>query len=509
MSDEMALVSLLARVSQLATAGGLSDDELSRAVERMVAGAEALAKASGDAGAVSQVKDKFVAGLQKNLDDHPMLILWALRLAARLGEVPWTKFFDNFVVRLVLERRELLDTLTDKLGHAPPLTLVINPTMACNLRCRGCYAYEFDRSESMSPQLFRKALTEAREMGIRFITVTGGEPFIYKGLIDMVEEFHDMTFMSYTNGTLIDDAMADRLAKAGNLFPAFSVEGYEAETDARRAPGVYHKVLDAMARLRERGVLFGISVTPTRLNSDLVTTDEFLDFYLERGASFVWLFTYIPVGLRPELDLMCTPQQRDRLRQATIRWRNTKPIFLGDFWNDGATCGGCLSASRYAFVTPDGKVQPCTFVHFYTHNLKDHSLQEIFQSPFFRAIREAQPYDRNLLRPCKIIDHPQVLRRLVRQCNAKPSYPQAAALLEDASFVRHLDNYSAEYGRLADAAWKGPDYGDGHRALVPFSGFVDLYERFPDRMASAERNTVRQPASTTPTNVVADSEVDD
>lgn len=481
------LLALLVRVSRLGQSTGLSETELERAIDRLVSAAGSIASATSEDASVSH--ERLLEGLQKNLSDDPMLVAWALKLAAHLGDIPWTRFFENFVVRTVVERRSLIDRLTVELGHAPPITLVINPTMACNLSCRGCYAFEFPRDRSMPRELFRKILREARELGVRFITLTGGEPFFYEGLLDLAEEFHDLTFLTYTNGTLIDDAVADRLASTGNLFPAFSVEGYERETDARRGPGVYRAVLQAMARLRERGVMFGISVTPTRLNTDVLTSDELIDFYMDQGATFAWLFTYIPVGLAPELDMMCTPAQRDELRRATIRWRRTRPIFLGDFWNDGACVGGCLSASRYCFITPDGKVQPCTFVHFHTHDLQHHTLREVFQSPFFKAIRAAQPYDRNLLRPCKIIDHPHVLRRLVRAHGAKPSYPGAEAILEHPSFVRHLDRYSAEYAKLAARAWAGPDYESGRRALVPFSGLVDLYERFPDRMACADRNT--------------------
>jgi len=45
---------------------------------------------------------------------------------------------------------------------------------------------------------------------------------------------------------------------------------------------------------------------------------------------------------------------------------------MADFWNDGPLCGGCMSASRFAFITSDGWAQPCTFVHFATHNVREH-----------------------------------------------------------------------------------------------------------------------------------------
>jgi MoaA/NifB/PqqE/SkfB family radical SAM enzyme len=493
MTSPMDLVSLLARITQLGHSGGLTDAELNRALDRLVTAATTVATATGQRSA--EVADRLFAGMTKNLQDDPMLVLWALKLAARLGDVAWQKFFDNFIVRLVIDRTTVLRRLTSELGHPPPITLVVNPTMACNLRCRGCYAFEFSRQEHMHPDLFRKVLREAREIGIRLITVTGGEPFLYDQLLDVVEEFSDLTFLSYTNGTLIDEPTAERLARLGNLFPAFSVEGYEGETTERRGPGVFKAAISAMDWLRQRGVMFGISVTPTRLNTDVLTSDDFIDYYMQKGASFAWLFTYIPVGRTPDLELMATPQQRDQLRQASMRWHRTKPIFVGDFWNDGASCAGCLSASRQAFVTPDGKVQPCTFVHFHTHNIKDHSLKDIFLSPLFNAIREAQPYHRNLLRPCKIIDHPHILRRLVQRHGAQPSYPGADAIVRDPRFRRHLDQYSREYAAIADRAWKGPDYQEGRRALVPFSGLVDLYCRFPDRMANAERATEQNRAA--------------
>lgn len=490
----------VSRAAQLGKDHGLDEAQLGRALHRILVASAAYASA---APASSPDVSRVLEALRKNLDDHPMIVVWILRLASQLGEQPWRRFFENFVERAVVDRSPLLERLTHELGHPPPVTLVVNPTMHCNLRCEGCYAYEFSRTKTMDAALFRKVVREARDLGIRFLVLSGGEPFAHPQLLDLVGEFDDLMFMSYTNGTLINDGVADRLAQLGNLVPAFSVEGFEQQTDARRGPGVYRKVLAAMQRLRRRGVLFGVSATPTRQTVDLLCDDAFVDAYVERGASFVWMFSYIPVGRDPDFDLMPTPAQRDRIRATTHRWRLTRPVFVGDFWNDGATCGGCLSASRYAFVSPEGKVQPCTFVHFYTHDLNEHSLAEVFDSPFFRAIRGAQPYSRNLLRPCKIIDHPDVLRRLVVEHGAKPSYPGAERVVSDPAFCAELDRYARRYGVLADAAWQGPDYKAGKHALVPFSGYVDMDERFPDRMQRAKlvdpperSNPARRPVAT-------------
>jgi MoaA/NifB/PqqE/SkfB family radical SAM enzyme len=481
MLDLMRWMSVLSSVTRVGQSHGLSHRELAIATQRLASSLATLADTSDVDN--ERLGERVLHGLRKNVEDHPALVAWVLRLAANLGDVSWDRFFNNFVLRLVADRQLLIERMTRLLGHPPPVTLVVNPTMACNLRCRGCYSFEYARGAGMEPALLRKVLSEARAMGTRFITLTGGEPFLYPHLLDVVEEFHDLTFMSYTNGTLLTDAVADRLARAGNLYPAFSVEGFAEDTDARRGSGIHAKVTAAMERLRRRGVLFGMSVTATRGTVEHICSDTFIDATVDAGASFVWVFSYIPLGRNPEIDRMPTPEQRDLLRRTTLHWRKTRPLFLGDFWNDGATCGGCLSASRYAFVTPEGNVQPCTFVPFYTHNIKDHSLVDIFRSPFFEAIRRSQPYGSNLLRSCKIIDHPHILRRLVAQFDAKPSYPGAEAIVEDHVFHERLDAYAEAYRTLADEAWHGPEYHGGHHVLVPFSGCVDVYERFPDRMA--------------------------
>lgn len=424
-----------------------------------------------------KVASGITGGVLKNFEENPNFLEWILRLVERLSDKALTKFFQNIIVNECIDGQRVRREFLAREGFEAPVTLVLNPTMACNLRCQGCYSYKMPR-KGMDYGLLKRVLTEAREMGTRFITISGGEPLIYKHFFQMLEDFPDLQFMSYTNATLIDEEMADRIAAAGNLMPAISVEGMGAETDQRRGEGVHAKVLHAMRLLKERGVMFGFSATPTRQNSDIISSDEFLDYYSEQGILFGWMFQYLPVGKDPDISLMATPEQRNRLRIKTKEWQTTRPVFIGDFWNDGPCVGGCLSATRYCYITPEGKVQPCTFVHFYTHDLNECSLKDVFRSKFFRSIRARQPYNQNLLRPCKIIDNPEVLRAVVRECGAKPSYPGADAIIEDPAVRAHLDQYAEEWGKIADAAWEGSQYNSGESVIVPFLGRINTNERF-------------------------------
>jgi len=431
-------------------------------------------------------------GVMKNLNDNPMFLTWLARTMASLSDRPLEKMIVNLILGAVIGRDTHAKKSLEEKGHAGPLTIVINPTMRCNLRCIGCYSYNYKKTMDMEYSTLAKVLCEAREMGIRFITVSGGEPFLYPDLFRMCEEFSDLMFMSYTNSTLIDEAMAERIAETGNLMPAISVEGYENETDRRRGPGIHNSVLSAMKNLRKAGVFFGFSATPTSLNSEIMCSDDFVDYYMDQGALFAWYFNYIPVGRKPDLSLMPTPAQRDMIREATLRWQKTRPIFIGDFWNNGPCVGGCLSASRYCYITVDGYVQPCTFVHFYKHKVPENSLQEIFDSEFFQSIRDMQPYHSNLLRPCKVIDHPQDMRKVMTENEAKPSYEGAEQIIRNPEVVEFLDNYSREYGEMADRAWEGPDYLSGQSILAQFLGRINVEKFFNDRMKNAEQVTSRK-----------------
>ena len=187
-------------------------------------------------------------------------------------------------------------------GTYPPSFLVISPGEACNLHCVGCYADSGKVGEKITWSTLDRIITEAEQLwGRRFFVISGGEPLAYrsegKGILDLAEKHNNSFMMMYSNGTLISDEVADRLARLGNLTPAISLEGWRQKTDARRGEGVYDQILKAMERLRKAGVLFGVSLTATRDNAEEILSEDFTDFLFdEQGAYYGWIFHYMPIG---------------------------------------------------------------------------------------------------------------------------------------------------------------------------------------------------------------------
>jgi MoaA/NifB/PqqE/SkfB family radical SAM enzyme len=252
---------------------------------------------------------------------------------------------------------------------------------------------------------------------------------------------------------MIDEKTAARLEECGNVAPMISLEGFRERTDARRGPGTFDRVLAAMDHLREAGVLFGTSFTETRENMEEIASDELLDLLVEKGALVAWYFQYIPIGREPHVELMPTPEQRDWLRRRLLKVRDEKPIFIGDFWNDGYYVEGCIAAGReYLHINANGDVEPCVFCHFSVDNIKEKSLKEALNSDFMKAIRREQPYRENYLTPCMLVDEPTVLRQAVSRYHAHPTHPGAETLIT--TLRDDIDEYASEYRSIADEVWE-------------------------------------------------------
>lgn len=383
--------------------------------------------------------------------DHPSLEI--ARRLLREGNLKQREKIIHFLVNQFLEGTNRRKDFALQTGYYPPRAILISPTMRCNLNCYGCYAGDYSKEGELDSEEIHRIINEAEEMGIHLVVVLGGEPFLREDLFGIFKKHPQMLFHVFTHGGFLNEATVERIADLGNVSPAISLEGYEEETDRRRGKGHFQKVMRGMALLEEAKVLFACSLTQTRENTDLLVSDGFIDFLIEKGAILIWYFMCLPVGRNPDIRWMPTPQQRDQLRQTLAQFRATKPILFVDFWNDGRLTNGCMAGGRmYCHINARGDVEPCVFCHFATDNIKGKSLLEVLDSPFFREIRSRQSSNENLLRPCMLIDKPEVAREMASQPGVYFTHPGAE------SFYQHLsesiDRYTEEYGTIADPVWK-------------------------------------------------------
>ncbi len=394
------------------------------------------------------------------------VLIQVRRNIGRLSKNCLAKFTENLIFNEFIAAKTNREEFYARYRFHPPYFLVLSPTMRCNLNCYGCYADNYDKRDELSTGEIHRLLEEAKGMGIYFITISGGEPFIRQDLLDIFAAHQDMFFQVFTNGTLINEPMSKILSGLGNVLPAISVEGWEKETDARRGSGAFQKILAALARLKEAGVFFGFSATATRQNNELIISDEFVNFLAEQGCFIGWYFNYIPIGKEPALELMPTPEQRIHRMKRLGELRKKSPILLADFFNDGPMVGGCIAVDRYLHINCRGDVEPCVFIHFSVDNVRRKTLAAILDAEFFHAIRRRQPYSFNCYRSCLITDHPQILRQVIGEFRAYPTHPNAEGILS--TFAADLDQYARAYREMADAFWKEQNLSSkDHSSLKP------------------------------------------
>jgi MoaA/NifB/PqqE/SkfB family radical SAM enzyme len=398
---------------------------------------------------------RWIRGLIR--DKHPA-IEFPRRILRDLHPNQRDKWISNLAINHLLNGTNKRKEWADANGFYPPSTVVISPTMKCDLNCYGCYAGDYGKSLELSLDELDSVLLQMKEMGIYFAVISGGEPFYMQGIFEIFKKHDDMAFLVFTHGGLIDEQMVERLTEVGNVMPAFSLEGYEQETDERRGSGHFNKVMRAMDLLKAGGLSFCGSFTHSSKNSAIITSPEYIDMLLSKGVFALWLFSYVPVGRNPDVALMPSPEQRNHLRRSVADFRASKPMLFIDFWNDGPMVSGCLAGGRkYFHINANGDIEPCVFCHYAVDNIRRSSLREALASPLFRKIRQKQGEHDNLLRPCMLIDHPEIGRELFASEGAYPTHDGAEEIFT--GLADSMDTYARKYGEIADAAWEA-EFGD-------------------------------------------------
>ena len=370
--------------------------------------------------------------------------------------------FENFLLNANIVGWPIQEDMRSKYNCNIPWAILLDPTSACNLHCTGCWAAEYGNKLHLTLEEIDSIIRQGKELGVYMYIYTGGEPLMRKrDLLTLCERHHDCQFLAFTNATLIDWDFAEEMLRVKNFLPAISLEGFEEATDGRRGSGVYQKARRAMEILRAKKLPFGISACYTSQNLDSISSEAFIDQLVDWGAKFIWYFHYMPVGNDAVPALLPSPRQREAMYHRIREVRAAKPIFAMDFQNDGEYVGGCIAGGRrYLHINANGDVDPCVFIHYSNCNIREASLLDCLRSPIFMAYHDGQPFNSNHLRPCPMLENPELLRKMVKDTGAHSTdlqSPESADHLCDKCI-----SYAGAWAPEADRLWSaGEGAGQG------------------------------------------------
>jgi pyrroloquinoline quinone biosynthesis protein E len=284
-----------------------------------------------------------------------------------------------------------------------PTTLLAELTHRCPLHCPYCSnPLELIRAEAeLSTDDWKRVFSQARELGVLQLGLSGGEPLLRKDLEELAAHARQQGLYStlVTSGLGLTRSRAERLKDAGLEHIQISIQDSDPEIAERIAGvrSVRHKQAAAVL-VRELGFAFTINVVLHRANLDRIA--EIIDMAAELGADRIELANtqYYGWGLQNRAALMPTREQVERSReiaeQAIQRYRGRMQItyVLPDYFEayPKACYGGW--GKVYLVVAPNGIVLPChgatqiTTLNF--DNVRAHSLEWIWrESEAFRAYR--------------------------------------------------------------------------------------------------------------------------
>lgn len=343
------------------------------------------------------------------------------RAPTPVQEVCMTPKFDRDTPRSIEEQ---IDQLYWKKHYIQKMHIEL--TYRCNFRCVHCYntTHGGAATELTTDEWFR-ALDQLAEMGCYLLTFTGGELFVRKDVVEILQHACEkgFTFRLNTNGSLIDEKMLEKLDQMRPFLQSFDVSLYGAEpavhdTLARR-PGSYLNSLRAIRLLSEARMSLVVKFITMRDNFDGIHKfeDDMQRLGVRHAVSTGALIPQTNRDTKPLVQILTDAQYKKLLAtRPQARKKSSSP-------------GNCKPGHVRGAITPDGYVSPCEWLTDFKYgNLKEQPLRSIWFSPGFLGFRKVFEEDSE----CPTCE----LRPGCDRCPAH-SYLETGHLLQCAPNQRH------------------------------------------------------------------------
>ncbi|MBN2038024.1 MAG: radical SAM protein [Chitinispirillaceae bacterium] len=235
-----------------------------------------------------------------------------------------------------------------------PLSVVVEVTCRCNLGCYFCYQKHADKSakNELSAAAWRRVFSQLAEAGTLYCTLSGGEPFVRKDILDIVEQArcYGMAVSMITNGTLVTRSIARALAGLGIMDIGVSLHAAEQPLHDRLAGknGAFAAALRAIRRLKDAGVKVMIKHTVSKANFGQYRNLQML----ADGEECLF-----------ECDAFVVPDRRGAVSPFALTLKEHAQ-FIRDMGAQAVFKGKkaslhCDAGRSVAGITPYGEVVPC------------------------------------------------------------------------------------------------------------------------------------------------------
>ena len=303
-------------------------------------------------------------------------------------------------------RASLLDRISAKAeAHGIPISVHLDLTWKCNEGCVHCYL-DHSVGGDMDTTEIKGVLDQLAAAGAMFLTLSGGEIMLRKDIFEIVAYARSLLFdvRLKTNGILIGEQEADRFAELGVREVNISIYSHlpEAHDAITRVPGSFARSIEAVKRLRGRGLAVEIRVSVMKGGANYTRLRALAE---ELGVRIRYDATIVPMidGDRTPVSLNVSPAERaefyaDPAVLIGLEDVCARPAPVDDELLNGHSCG---AGHNGCYISPQGDVMPCVQFPLVCGSLRSSSFLEIWRSsPQFAEVRGIRNRDLHVCNSC-------------------------------------------------------------------------------------------------------------
>ncbi|MBU0459782.1 MAG: radical SAM protein [Nanoarchaeota archaeon] len=276
--------------------------------------------------------------------------------------------------------------------------IVFEITGKCNLRCKYCYNSKYNptqiTSEELSTSNIKKILNEAKKMGFELAAFSGGEPFLRKDLMDLVEN-SPIPVSILTNGEILTNRHIDKLKTFKHFKELrFSLDGFKSH-DIVRKNSHYQTVIDRI--IYALSLNLNVSVNTMITKDSISELPNLYELIKEKFSDIMWrLDVPIMAGRCVEMSKEVVLDDQDlfpELKKLIENYLKDKPKFrliISNIFKSNLSKTGfyehslsehpCDYALGSLTVRPNGDVSFCPSLGITFGNLKTSSIDEIMKN---------------------------------------------------------------------------------------------------------------------------------
>ena len=311
----------------------------------------------------------------------------------------------------------------ERTGIKAPRIVAWEITRSCNLACAQCRAaaHREPYEGELSLEECKRVMDDIASICDPILILTGGEPLMRADSFEIIDYARELGMHPVigTNGTLIDEATAARIAEHGIPRVSVSIDFPDAAgQDAFRGQdGAYEAAIAGMRNLRAHGVGVQVNATVTKMNKHML--DDLHELALREDAAAFHPFLLVPTGRGADLaDVELSPEEYEEVLTWAFRCQQSSPLQfkptdapqymriakqLGDAEGTAGTAPahapanghgmhsltrGCLGGISFAFISHVGNVQPCGYFDMQLGNVRETPFSQIWEtSPVFDDLR--------------------------------------------------------------------------------------------------------------------------